>query len=101
MRGKGQTFLEFMAVFGGIAAALIGMQVYLQRAMEGRLRFYSEQVSGEKFYSPGSTLARSTQQTLIRESSDTTSDLAQSSAQASVETRAATQLFSYGAEPRR
>jgi hypothetical protein len=101
MRRRGHTFLEFMLLLGGIFAAVIGMRIYIQRAMEGRLRYYSEQIGAEKYYAPGATLANFTQRSDIREASNTTSDIAASEAQIAIAAKEKLRLFSYGAEPER
>ena len=55
MRNKAQTTLEYVVLFGVIVAALVAMQVYLKRGMQGRIRGYAEQLTQGSAYSPGAT----------------------------------------------
>ena len=55
MRNKAQTTLEYVVLFGVIVAALVAMQVYLKRGMQGRMRGYAEQLTQGSAYSPGAT----------------------------------------------
>lgn len=50
-----QSVLEYAFVLVVVVAALLSMQIYAQRAMQGRLRQYSEEL-GEQ-YAPGQTKA--------------------------------------------
>lgn len=50
-----QSVLEYAFILIVVVAALLSMQIYAQRAMQGRLRQYSEEL-GEQ-YSPGQTNA--------------------------------------------
>jgi len=60
MRNKAQATVEYMVLFGVIVAALVAMQVYLKRGIQGRLRGYTEQLSQGSAYSPGATNSLST-----------------------------------------
>ena len=53
LRKRGQSTLEYAVLIVVIIAALIAMQVYLKRGLQGRLRESSDQI-GEQF-SPGYT----------------------------------------------
>jgi uncharacterized protein (UPF0333 family) len=53
LKKRGQSTLEYAVLIVVIIAALIAMQVYLKRGMQGRMRESSDQI-GEQF-SPGST----------------------------------------------
>jgi Flp pilus assembly pilin Flp len=50
-REDGQTFIEYTAVIACIIAALVAMQFYVKRALQGRLRSAADQI-GEQ-YEPG------------------------------------------------
>jgi len=50
---NGQSTLEFVVLFVVVIAALVAMQVYLKRGIQGRLRESSDQL-GQQF-SPGRT----------------------------------------------
>jgi len=54
-RKRGQSTLEYAVLIVVIIAALIAMQVYLKRGLQGRLRESSDQI-GEQF-SPGYTVS--------------------------------------------
>ena len=45
---KGQTFIEYMAVITCVIVALLAMQHYIQRAVQGRLRSAADQI-GEQY----------------------------------------------------
>ncbi|GAI08597.1 unnamed protein product, partial [marine sediment metagenome] len=53
MRKNGQTLIEYAVVITCIIAALIAMQSYIKRALQGRLRSAADQI-GEQ-YAPGRT----------------------------------------------
>lgn len=55
MNRKAQSTLEYAVLIGIMVAALVAMQVYLKRGMQGRLRGYDEQLSQGAAYSPGAT----------------------------------------------
>ena len=55
MGKKGQSALEFMVLIAIIVAALICMQSYVKRSVQGHMRNYADQVGDEDFYSPGLT----------------------------------------------
>ncbi len=58
LRKRGQSTLEYAVLIVVIIAALIAMQVYLKRGLQGRLRESSDQI-GEQF-SPGYTTSNRT-----------------------------------------
>ncbi|RJP27421.1 MAG: hypothetical protein C4533_08170 [Candidatus Omnitrophota bacterium] len=64
---KGQSTYEFALVVIVLVAALISMQVYIKRAVQGRLKD-SIQQSGEDFYAPRETTGTTVTQTTIEES---------------------------------
>ena len=76
MLGKrGQSTLEYAVLIVVIIAALIAMQVYLKRGIQGRVRESSDQI-GEQF-SPGYTVSNratyvNSNQTEVQESGTTT-----------------------------
>lgn len=51
MTRQGQNFIEYTLVISCIVGALLGMQFYVKRALQGRLRAASDQI-GEQ-YEPG------------------------------------------------
>ncbi|UCB56779.1 MAG: hypothetical protein JSV30_06195 [Candidatus Omnitrophota bacterium] len=51
MKKKAQTLLEYALVIACVAAALMAMQFYVKRAVQGRLRTAADQI-GEQ-YEPG------------------------------------------------
>lgn len=53
MRNRAQIMVEYSVLIGIIVAALIGMQVYLKRGMQGRIRSHTNELSGGFGYSPG------------------------------------------------
>lgn len=55
LRKRGQSTLEYAVLIVVIIAALIAMQVYLKRGLQGRLRESSDQI-GDQF-SPGYTVS--------------------------------------------
>ena len=55
---RGQSTLEYAVLIVVIIAALIAMQVYIKRGVQGRLRESSDQI-GEQF-SPGYTVSNRT-----------------------------------------
>lgn len=55
LRKRGQSTLEYAVLIVVIIAALIAMQVYLKRGVQGRMRESSDQI-GEQF-SPGFTVS--------------------------------------------
>ncbi len=59
---KGQSTLEYAVLIVVIIAALIAMQVYLKRGIQGRMRESSDQI-GEQF-SPGYTISNRVTQTM-------------------------------------
>lgn len=55
LKKRGQSTLEYAVLIVVIIAALIAMQVYLKRGVQGRMRESSDQI-GEQF-SPGFTVS--------------------------------------------
>lgn len=55
MSRRAQSTMEYFTVFSIIVLALVAMQVYLKRGMQGRLRGYAEQLTQGSAYSPGAT----------------------------------------------
>lgn len=70
LRRRGQSTLEYAVLIVVIIAALIAMQVYLKRGIQGRMRESSDQI-GEQF-SPGFTTSNVTTNTYAQ--SQETSD---------------------------
>lgn len=63
---RGQSTLEYAVLIVVIIAALIAMQVYLKRGLQGRMRESSDQI-GEQF-SPGFTVSNRTTNTFTSSS---------------------------------
>jgi len=61
LKENGQSTLEYAVLIVVIIAALIAMQVYLKRGIQGRMRESTDQI-GEQF-SPGYTVSNRTTQT--------------------------------------
>lgn len=61
LKKRGQSTLEYAVLIVVIIAALIAMQVYLKRGIQGRMRESSDQI-GEQF-SPGYTTSNITTNT--------------------------------------
>jgi len=59
MRNKGMTVTEYMVLIAVLAAALVGMQVYVKRSIQGKMRSTFEDFSGGQGYSPGATVTNS------------------------------------------
>lgn len=57
MKKRAQSTIEYAFFISMIAAALISMFVYIQRAMMGRLRKNTEEFSAGLFYAPGQTIS--------------------------------------------
>ena len=55
---KGQTFIEYMAIITCVIAALLAMQFYIQRAVQGRLRSAADQIGDQ--YAPTEVTGRMT-----------------------------------------
>lgn len=60
IRNKAQSAIEYTVLIAIIAAALIAMQVYIKRSIQGRIRGYAEQLSEGSSYSPAAVNATST-----------------------------------------
>ena len=69
MQKKGQSTLEYALMVGVVVAALIYMQTYMKRAVQGRLKSSSDEI-GEQFSANESTYKyTTTTKTLSRETS--------------------------------
>jgi hypothetical protein len=55
MRKNAQSTLEYMVLISVIVAGLFAMQVYIKRAIQGKMREQADQVSNGLAYSPGAT----------------------------------------------
>lgn len=60
MRNRAFTVMEYMSLIAILTSALIGMQVYTKRSIQGRLRGAMQDLNGGLGYSPGATESRST-----------------------------------------
>lgn len=57
LKKKAQSFLEYSVVIACVAAAYLGLQIYLKRSLQGRLREASDQIGGQ--YAPKQAEAHS------------------------------------------
>ncbi|MDD4907725.1 MAG: hypothetical protein PHJ00_01525 [Candidatus Omnitrophica bacterium] len=85
---RGQSTLEYALLIGIIVAALIAMQVYMKRGVQGKLRDSTDQIGDQ--YSPGyttGTVTTNTQSTTheVLQNKVTTSDMVKSQDQNSNE----------------
>ena len=72
LRNKaGQSTYEFALMVIVLIAALLSMQVYIKRSIEGRFRKANDQMN-EGFYSPSETVSQSTTTSEITEESEST-----------------------------
>lgn len=69
MRNRAQSMVEYGLLICICAAALLAMQVYLKRGLQGRMRGYADEISGGSGYSPGATSSASTINKTIMENS--------------------------------
>ena len=53
-KGRGQSTLEYGVVIAVVAAALIAMQFYVKRGLQGRIRNLADEISTTQ-YEPGRT----------------------------------------------
>lgn len=53
---KGQSIFEYAMIIAIVVAALMSMQIYMKRAVEGRLRASMDEVG--ELYSPGKTTSK-------------------------------------------
>ena len=101
MRNKAQTTLEYMVLFAVIVAALVGMQVYLKRGMQGRVRGYTEQLTQGSVYSPGATSSFIEVTTNTLENSVSHDKVSNSEVSVNQLTEREENLSSFANEPRR
>jgi len=59
-KNKAQSTLEYAVLIIVIAAALLAMQAYFKRGIQGRARSSADEISGGLMYAPGETTAQST-----------------------------------------
>lgn len=71
MNRKAQSTIEYMVLLGIIVAAFLGMQLYIKRSLQGRMRDYAGQLAGEEAYSPGATVSRLQINTTVNETTST------------------------------
>lgn len=70
MNRRAQSTLEYMVLIGVMVAALVAMQAYLKRGMQGRLRGYAEQLTQGAAYSPKATNSTQIITRIVQETSD-------------------------------
>ncbi len=101
MRRKAQGTIEFAVLIGIIAAALVLTQVYMKRAILGKLRLQAEQVSGGNFYSPRATVSDYDITKSVTEDSYSNRFIQRSHSVAEQITNSSEQILSFDAEPER
>jgi Flp pilus assembly pilin Flp len=102
MPGKrGQTIFEYAVLIGVTVAALIAMQTYMKRAMQGRLRQSAEQLSEGGFYSPKATTSLSVIRTSSLETSEAIDKTTTSDATSVIETNKSEEILPLAKEPKR
>ena len=75
MNYKAQATIEYMVIIAVVVAALIGMQAYFRRGLQGRLQRQADGISGEATYAPGETSGLSERfETHLEESSSAPKD---------------------------
>lgn len=57
LKKKAQSFLEYSIIIACVAAAYLGLEIYVKRSLQGRLREASDQIGGQ--YAPKQTEAHS------------------------------------------
>jgi uncharacterized protein (UPF0333 family) len=60
MKNKAQSILEYAVLIIVVVAALLAMQAYFKRGIQGRARSSADEISGGSMYAPGETTAHST-----------------------------------------
>lgn len=99
MKLKGQTTIEFAVLLGVIAAALVFTQVYMKRAISGKLKLQAEQLSGGSFYSPRATVSNYDITKTVTEDSYSDKFRQNSHSVANQVTDSSEQVLSFSAEP--
>jgi len=61
-RSKGQSTLEYALIVAVVVGALVAMNVYMKRGLQGRLRESADQI-GEQFDANNTTINRTTTRT--------------------------------------
>ncbi|MFA5411447.1 MAG: hypothetical protein WC321_06305 [Candidatus Omnitrophota bacterium] len=69
MRKRAQSTIEYTVIIAAVALALLAMQVYFKRGLQGRFRGSADELSGGVAYAPGATNAVSTFSRTIEENS--------------------------------
>lgn len=67
MKSRAQSTVEYVLLLTTIVAALIAMQVYAKRAVQGRMRANASDLSEGNLYSPGATFGFSLTTTNVEE----------------------------------
>lgn len=79
MTNKAQGILELAVMIILIAAALVAMQTYFKRGLQGKMRESAEAISGGLLYSPGATYGNAlTNRTIDEEAKSYSQDTAES-----------------------
>lgn len=101
MTERAQSTIEYFVLFILIVAGLVGMQVYVKRGMQGRLRGSLEQLTDEIAYSPGATNSSWVVTTNTQENSTYENKTSISSAMVNQSVQRNEEILSFAAEPAR
>lgn len=101
MRKRAQSLIEYTVLIAVTAAALVSMQVYMKRAISGKLRTQAAQVSGGGFYSPGATVSDQNITKNITEHSYSDKFIQTSESESMQRVNTSEQVLSFAAEPER
>lgn len=74
MKNSAQSTLEYVIIIAVAVAALIAMQAYLKRGMQGRMRESAENISSGTMYSPGASYSNQSITRSINETSQSYSE---------------------------
>lgn len=74
MNKRAQSTIEYFVLICVIVGALVGMQVYFKRGMQGKLKGISEDLSGGEQYSPRATIGYREVHLSINESDESISE---------------------------
>lgn len=101
IKSRAQTTLEYTILTAVIIGALIAMQVYMKRGIQGKMRSDLNQLTDGAFYSPGATNSTSISITNIEESSYTINRVTESALVMNQVTNRSEEIASFGSEPMR
>ena len=79
MNRKAQSMIEYVVLFAAVVSALLAMQIYFRRSVQGSLRTRADQLSEGAGYAPGETTATAVTVTNSLETSSSDNDASSSS----------------------